>query len=185
MTATRLTILLPCITLLTGCMCSEHPLYIEGETVFREELVGEYEILLHDGAPSIWKVESIDDEAYRVSVPNGDKVETYLLHLVELDGQLYVDLVFQEEDSVETPARHAIARLRFEDGVPISTRVENQWLDSYLTEHPDELSVTWRDGSVMSITAETEDLQQFVIAHTDDGLFNDEIGSFSWDRHDP
>ncbi len=167
-----------CCAMLTGCVGSVHPLYTEGETVFREELVGEYAVQLQMGAPVVGTVVSIDDEAYRLTLLHGggEEDETYVIHLVELDADLYLDM-FRAE-----PPRHYIARLRFEDGDPITTEINQYWLKTYLGQHPDELSVTWRDGDVMRITAETEDLQQFIIAHADDGLFAQET---HWSRYDP
>jgi hypothetical protein len=191
MNLTRHTLMLAaiaCSALLTGCVGSVHPLYVEGETVFREELVGEFQTQIGMGAPTIWKVESIDDEAYRVTIPSGVKQEHWIMHVVELDGQLYLDLYPETvEETVEadaTPPRHFISRLRFEEGLPISAGIDHDWFDSYLADHPDELSVERRERKMPLITAETEELQQFIIAHADDGLFN-EVSELGWYRHEP
>lgn len=193
MTTTRFTSLLaaiPCITLLTGCVNSVHPLYIEGETVFREELVGEYEVIMHDGAtPTIWRVESIADEAYRVTLPSegGLEGDILIMYLVELEDQLYIDVsAVADEGETETALPHIIARLRVEEGVVVTTAIDNNWLTAYLAEHPEELAVTrTEDVPYPTISAETEELRRFIIAHAEEGLFDEEVSSWEWKRRDP
>jgi hypothetical protein len=193
MNFTRLTTTLAsvgCWAMLTGCVGSMHPLYLEGETVFREDLVGEFKTQLGMGAPTIWKVESIDDEAYRVTMPPGwVEPEIWIMHVVELDGQLYMDFypetVEEAAGTDATPPGHYIARLRFDEGLPISANIDDEWLDSYLADHPDELSVERMEGKMPLITSETEELQQFIITHADDGLFVNEVNELWWNRHEP
>lgn len=193
MTSAKLTTLvaaIPCFTMLAGCVGSEHPLYIEGETVFREELVGEYEVITHEGAsPTIWNVESIADEAYRVTLPSegGLEGDILIMHLVELEDQLYMDVAaVTDEGETETPPPHIIGRLRIEEDVTVTTHIDNNWLTAYLAEHPDELAVTQlEDRPYLTITAETEDLQRFIVAHAEEGLFNEEVGTWEWKRRGP
>lgn len=192
MRITRLRLLASIVSacLLTGCVNSVHPLYTEGETVFREELVGDYELQVNDEAsPTIWKVESIADEAYRVTLPSegGLEGDILIMHLVELDDQLYMDVYgLTDEGEIEPSSGHMIARVRLEEDVAVTTAINNNWLTAYLAEHPEELAVTQlEDRPYVTITAETEDLQRFIIAHAEEGLFEEEVGTFEWKRRDP
>lgn len=165
-----------CACLLAGCLPSLHPLYSEDATVFREELLGTWRFLYRDGAGVDLTFESIDDKAYRMTITGADEVDlVYLAHLVEVGDYMYLNfqLDFDERNLIHfnTLPSHQICRIRFDGDDLVTETHDEPWLTSYLTQHPDELDHTFIEiGKYerLVITADTEELQQFFIAHGND-----------------
>ncbi len=174
-----------CACLMAGCLPSLHPLYTEDVGVFREELLGRWRWLFADHQGMDMNIESIEGKAHRITVPQGDEEDlVYVAHLIELGGQLYLEcqLQFDEDDLVQFNVLplHQIMRIRFDNDRLITETHNEPWLEDYLSQHPDELDHLQINDRLL-ITAHTEQLQQFFIAHADDWTIGSEQ---SWNRRD-
>lgn len=180
-----------CTYLLAGCLPSLHPLYSEDAAVFREELLGTWSIqYTHGPGNSIdLKFESLDDEMYRLTVTAFGSELLYDAALVELGGHIFLDyrrtferkndeLNFLYQDLLPV---HMLVRIRFEDDCLVTEFLGETWLHNYLRRHPEELDHTIM-GDRLLLTADTEELQQFFVAHAEDWEIAEER---TWPRIDP
>lgn len=161
-----------CAAVLSGCLDSLHPLYHEEDTVFRQDFVGSWFSLFADQSAMYVKIEPIEERAYRITEFGGDAGDkAYQAHLIELGGYLFLDFQLQLEEG--SPIRfdvlplHQITRIRFEEDGIVAEELDKGWLREYLQQHPEALAHAMIEGSLL-ITADTDELQRFIIAHCDD-----------------
>ncbi len=180
-----------CACLLTGCLRSIHPLYTSDDIVFREELLGTWSIQYNHGPGNSidLKFESVDDEMYRMTVTALGSDLLYDAALVELGGHMFLDYrrTFERENPEanlhyrDMLPMHILVRIRFEDECLVTEFLDKTWLDNHLRHHPEALDHTFI-GDRLLLTADTEDLQQFFVAHAEDWEIAEER---KWPRVDP
>lgn len=165
-----------CAVPLTGCLETLHPLHSEDVAIFRQELVGSFCIVYQHNAAIYITFESIDDKFYRLTVSGAqEEDQVYSAHLVELGGHMYLDIQLQFDDDdfaalAGAVPVHQIMRIRFNGEHLVTEYHDLSWLRLLLIQHPDQLDHTFIGGPMgrMIITADTEELQQFIIARADD-----------------
>jgi hypothetical protein len=174
--------------LVAGCIPSLNSLHTKETSVFRPELVGQWEASDGDARLRFSSSQSHDD-AYKL-VHRGEVGDesAFLAHLTEIDGRLYIDVY---PLSPNQPANEELQdingwyRLHL---VPAHTffRVEQikpslklaalngQWVSDYLREHPDSLAHDRRDAErgegfrFPVLTATTAELRDFIAEHADE-----------------
>ena len=150
-----------------GCFRSLHPVYTPEQVVFDPALVGEWV-----AGPETWAVTKSGGGSYRVVQTDENGASgVFLGHLFKIDGYLFVDLV-----PVQTEFRssglhsgayqpiHLLARVVRTDPTPQFAPLEEEWLNEYLAQHPDDLRHE-RMKSDLVITASTREIQTFLLKH--------------------
>jgi hypothetical protein len=159
------------LTSLVGCIPSLNPVYTEKDLVFDRQALG---VWGQPGKSAKWEFTQRDATSYRLVYTDEEgKQGIFRAHLAKLDGTLFLNL-FPEPVASDASAFYQFHLM------PINTvylvkkteptlelmAIDFQWLDKYLAEHPQEITMATVNGGKL-ITAPTADLQKFVLAHQD------------------
>jgi|SRR5580765_2301603 len=163
--------------LLAACIPSINPFYTDKDVVFEKKLLGEWGEKADE--PQVWNFEEGKDKAYKLTVTEKEgKQGEFEAHLFKLKQDYFLDITASEigtnvADLIKASLvpGHLLFRIpQFEPELKLAA-VDFDWLDKYLKEHPKALA-HHRDDDRIFLTAETADLQSFVLKHLgEDELF--------------
>jgi len=163
-----------CSLALSGCTAvdSVHPLYRSDDGVVEPALEGTW--ISGDNDKTEIRIEMADNFEYNmvVSSPDSKIVEAYKIHLVRLEDQLFMDLVFKSQavcrTDVEVPlgavSHHVIAKFEITDddlaySAMDADSIEEQNMGEYFPL--DYVNA----GGAMLVTAPTESLRKYISIH--------------------
>ena len=162
-----------------ACIPSVNPFYTEKDVVFEPKLLGEWQEKEKADEPEVWKFEEGKDKAYKLTVTEKEgKQGEFEAHLFKLKQEYFLDIVASEIGTnvadlvkVSLIPGHLLLRVsQIDPGLKLAM-VDFDWLDKHLKEHPKALA-HHRDDDRIFLTAETADLQSFVLKHLgEDELF--------------
>jgi len=163
--------------LLTACIPSVNPFYAEKDVVFDPRLLGVWGN--PDDADKSWRFEVATNKTYRliVSEEKGKRGE-FAAHLFKLKGHTFLDVtptkVELREDQVEMIGAalipgHLVLRVRGIEPELKLDWVDWDWLKKHLEVNPRALKHRVTAAESIVLTAETRDLQRFVLKHLRDG----------------
>ena len=165
--------------LLAACIPSISPFYTDKDVVFEARLVGTWQEKDKSDEPQIWKFEEGKDKAYKLTITEKEgKQGEFEAHLFKLKQDYFLDIIATEigtnvADLVKASIipGHLLLRVsQLEPELKIAM-TDVDWLDKHLKEHPKALA-HHRDDDRIFLTAETADLQSFVLKHLgEDELF--------------
>lgn len=175
--------------LLSGCILrSLNPFYTEGDVVFDDILIGTW----IDQDSSIWEVKqhkiskgwfTKEDSlvnSYRICFTEDKERSIFEAHLFNLNGEKYIDFtplmdeLFKGEFySLHLMPAHSLAKLEISDDNHIQMRWFNEaWLVEMYKEHhlklPYKIIQTYENEQSYLLTAETEELQKFLLKYGQD-----------------
>lgn len=168
--------------LLTACIPSMNPYYTDKDVVSESRLRGEWEA--KDKADKqIWKFEEGKEgdsqKIYTLTVTEKDgKHGVFEAHLFKLKQEYFLDIQITDlgADVADLVAAslipgHLLLRVpQIEPELKLAP-FDFGWLEKYLKEHPKALAHRQEHDSIV-LTAETADLQSFVLKHlSEDELF--------------
>jgi len=165
--------------LLAACIPSINPFYTDKDVVFEPKLLGEWQEKEKADEPEIWKFEEGKDKAYKLTITEKEgKQGEFEAHLFKLNQEYFLDILASEigtnvADLVKASLipGHLLLRVSQIDPELKLAMVDFDWLDKHLKEHPKALA-HHRDDDRIFLTAETADLQSFVLKHLgEDELF--------------
>jgi hypothetical protein len=176
----RNAVLLGAVTLvLASCIPSVNPFYTDKDTVFDAKLLGEWQEKEKSDEPQAWKFEEGKDKAYKLTVTEKEgKQGEFEAHLFKLKQDYFLDIIATEIGTnvadlttASLIPGHLLLRIpQIEPELKLAM-VDFDWLDKFLKEHPKALA-HHRDNDRIFLTAETADLQSFVLKHLgEDELF--------------
>jgi hypothetical protein len=147
--------------------------------VFEKKLLGEWQEKDNADGPQIWNFEDGKDKAYKLTVTEKEgKHGEFEAHLFKLKQDYFLDIIASEIGTnvadltkASLVPGHLLFRIsQFEPELKLAM-TDVDWLDKYLKEHPKALA-HHRDDDRIFLTAETADLQSFVMKHLgEDELF--------------
>jgi hypothetical protein len=153
----------------SGCLPSLYPLYTDDTLVFYEELVGKW---TNDG-DEIWQFTKAGQKEYHLRVIDGDKEARFEAHLVKLGDMTYLDIFPGQNDEVfenvpDLYKFHIIAAHTFMK-VELGPDLQLGWvyLGELLQDDPNVLDHK-EVGDKLILTAQTKQLQEFIIEHPND-----------------
>ncbi len=158
---------------LTGCVVtSVYPFYSEKDVAFEPALVGNWKKA--DQPDEHWKFERAGGNGYRITSESGDKTNVFQGHVFKLQGQTFLDLTttgWKEDIQPEPVPSHFLARIvQLTPTVKLSAMTYD-WLKALLAKEPKALrhivieTGEKPDDRRLVLTADTADLQQFVVRH--------------------
>jgi hypothetical protein len=164
--------------LLSACIPSVNPFYTERDVTFDPRLVGTWSE--SSGNEEYWRFEDGGDGKYKFTVAeNKKKHGEFEARLFKLKDNLFLDItpsqVELREDQAEMTAMalipgHLLIRVRQVEPTLKADFFDWDWLGEYLKENPKALAHRGggqKEGIVL--TAETRELQRFVLRHLKDG----------------
>ena len=152
--------------LLAGCFppSSLHPIYTEKDLIFEPGLLGTWS---PDNSSETWSFSAHDPTSYRLVVKDDEGAEgIFMVHLVEIDGKRFLDLLPEDLDDAMTDFFLPLHMFLFVEQIePLRTRsMEHDWLSEYTEENPETIQHAKIDDRIV-LTAPTEELQEFVLRH--------------------
>ena len=166
------------LLLLSGCIVrSLHPLYTDENVIFDARLIGQW---TEEDSKEIWEFSQQGEQRYKCVVYEEDGEQSILVaRLLEIKGKMFLDFFPTELDRQEgvfyqlhiLPV-HSFAYVKqIEPTLQISFP-SSDWLQELLEKNPDAIrhEVLGKDDIILS--ASTEALQTFWLAHLDtEGAF--------------
>ena len=171
------------LLLLSGCIVrSLHPLYTDENVIFDARLIGQW---TEEDSKEIWEFSQQGEQRYKCVVYEEDGEQSILVaRLLEIKGKMFLDFFPTESDRQEgvfyqlhvLPV-HSFAYVKqIEPTLQISFP-SSDWLQELLEKNPDAIrhEVLGKDDIILS--ASTEALQTFWLAHLDTEDAFDELSN--------
>jgi hypothetical protein len=163
------------LLLLTGCIVtSVYPFYTAKDVVFDQALLGDWIDAVKTNEPNQFvRVERLGEKGYLVTAFTDSETNSTEAYLFRLKQQLFLD-VFPTNRSLDYLPVHQVSRVagltpKFE-----STDLNYDWLTKLLEQKPDaigHLVLPEKPGDTQGgrvvLTAETQELQRFILKHLD------------------
>ena len=176
-------IILLCAVVVAGCVPSWNPFYTEKDLVFDLALVGTWSPSnAKEGSKETWTFTKESDTRYRLQQTDEEgRTADFDARLVKLKERRFLDLYLTrvEGDDVKlnawasfslVPAHLLLKVEQIQPALKIAA-MNPDWMQKFLKQHPDAIAhrVVMEDNIVL--TANTSELQKFVLAHADDADF--------------
>jgi hypothetical protein len=163
--------------LLCSCIPSVNPFYTDQDVVFDARLLGEWQEKDKSDNPDVWKFESATNRTYKLTVTEKEgKQGRFNAHLFHLKQECFLDLIPADCDYATNQADlvaasmypgHLLVRLQqFEPELQFAF-FDFDWLQKHLEKNPKALA-HHKEGDRIVLTADTRDLQKFVLKHLDE-----------------
>ncbi len=163
--------------LLAGCVPSINSFYAEKDLIFAPSLVGEW-TAKNDSDQSQWRFEKLEDKAYKLTVTEAKtKTGEFTAHLFKLGKETFLDIVpskcTYDPDQADLVSfamfpGHLLLRVsQIEPELKVAA-FDFDWLTGYLEDHPKAIA-HHKEADAIILTAETADLQHFVLEHLGEG----------------
>ena len=180
----RLILLIVSFSLLSGCespVRSLHPFYLDENLIQNSRIEGGWA----GEAPSeVWEFSRTDKNGYKCVIRDSDgKSATLAVHLMEIQGRMFLDFFPEEPDSalslydaIHLLPVHTFASLNQMESTLELRFPSQEWLMKLLRKNPDALRHEALEGSDFVLTASTGELQRFWLAHLNtEGAFMEPI----------
>jgi|ERR1051325_827037 hypothetical protein len=170
--------LLATAALLGACIPSLNPFYTQKDVAFESQLLGTWQEKEKRDEPQVWKFEEDKDKAYKLTVTEKEgKQGEFEAHLFKLKQEYFLDIVATEigtnvADLITASMipGHLLFRVpQIEPELKLAG-TDYDWLEKYLKEHPKALAHHLENDRI-TLTAETADLQSFILKHLGEGEF--------------
>jgi hypothetical protein len=162
---------------LSGCyVLSVAPFYTEKDLAYDPALLGTWRD--SKATNMVWAFEKEDTNAYKLLIKENDKPSLTRARLFKLEGHLFLDMMTPKVDGLDNDGKemfpppipaHTLARVTFNAPEFRVALMNFEWFETYLTNHPAELRhYLWKDAGDKPfpiVTAETPELQKFVLQH--------------------
>lgn len=176
--------LLAIAALVAACVPSVNPFYTDKDVVTDPHLPGVWQEAGKKDHPSVWKFENSATNAYTLTVTEeGDKTGVFTAHLFKLSAEHFLDLIPAKCDFATNQAElvatavipgHLLVRVSFNESSLGLALCNRDWLEKYLEKNPQALAHRSGKNEDLVLTAETRELQKFVLQHLGkDELFGD------------
>lgn len=163
--------------LLSACIPSVNPFYTNKDVRFEDRLLGVWRGTNSSEGPQTWTFEKSGENAYALTiVEKENKAGKFSAHLFQLDNQFYMDLTAVECNFATNQADlvglsvfpgHLLVRVpQLEPELKLAF-FDFDWLQKYLKANPKALA-SHVEGDRILLTAQTRDLQRFVLKHADE-----------------
>ena len=159
--------------LLAACIPSVNPFYQEKDVVFDPHLVGEWQDKESTNNPEIWLFEQSTNKAFDLTVTEEGKTGKFRATLFKLKQEQFLDLIPIECNYAPDQAAlvaasmspgHLLMRVgQIEPELRIAS-CDYDWLGKYLQTNSGAIAHHTENDS-MIFTADTKDLQKFVLKH--------------------
>ncbi len=179
------------ILMLPGCLVkSLHPFYTEKDVIFKKELTGTWT----DADSSVWNIQrhkqstgllnpAKPGKSYDITFSDQKGSATFLAHLFQLDGQLYLDFspseVFCGNDlaGFHMVGTHSLAKVELAGGKITIRWYNEEWLAGLFNKNririnhervPYDPDIDDPSSHQIILTASTAELQKFIVKYGND-----------------
>ena len=173
-------LILPLLSLavvLTGCLVtSVYPFYTQKDLAFEPGLVGDW--TNSKASCEHWKFEPAGENAYQLTYTSDGKTSVMAARLFKLGSQAFLDLFTNEtKDDSQPPPIPSHFLMRADQLAPTVklAPLNYDWLKEFLAKDPKALrhhlipDNDKKEDSRLVLTADTAELQQFILKHLKTG----------------
>jgi hypothetical protein len=161
------------LTLLAGCIVlSVYPFYTPKDLIFDPGLAGRW--VKTSSTNEFWQFSDAGGKTYLVTTTDAQSTNGLEAHLFQLKQYQFLDLLTTNRDQFQMPV-HLIAKAARNDASVSLHFLDYGWLAGLLETNPAvlrHLVVPEKPGdtndSMLFLTAETKDLQKFLLKHAED-----------------
>ena len=159
--------------LLAACIPSVNPFYEEKDVVVDSHLAGEWQDKDNTNNPEIWKFEQSTNNGFNLTVRQEGKTGKFNAHLFHLKQERFLDLIPTDCNYASNQADlvsfsmfpgHLLLRVAQTDPELQLAACDYDWLEKYLEKNPKALGHHLESERIV-LTADTRDLQKFVMKH--------------------
>jgi hypothetical protein len=160
---------------LVGCITpSVYPFYTDKDVVSDEKLIGTWG--KNDASKETWTFVKDGDKAYTLAIIESSGTNMISAHLFKLDDHLFMDFLVFKDDATEIPP-HWLMKV---DQIRPTLKLEGmnaEWVQDYLDKNPGALrhilapNKSGDTNQHVVLTADTKDLQKFVLKHMNEPKF--------------
>ena len=168
---------------LAGCVPSINPFYAEKDLVFDPALVGTWRPLeAKEGSKETWAFTSVGDKLYQLAHTDEEgRKAVFDARLFKLKDHRFLDLYLTKVEgdqlkvndwaSISLVPAHLLLKVeQIEPALKLAV-MNPDWIQTHLKQHPNAIAHrVVSDGNIV-LSANTEELQKFVLAHLDDKEF--------------
>jgi hypothetical protein len=159
--------------LLAACIPSVNPFYGEKDVVFDPHLVGEWQEKGKTNEPEVWKFEQSTNNDYKLTVTEEGKTGEFSARLFNLKGERFLDVIptdckFDDKQAYLVAYSmfpgHLLMRVgQIEPELKLAVS-DYDWLEKFLQKNPKAVGHHLESERII-LTADTPDLQKFVLKH--------------------
>jgi len=165
------------LSLLAGCVVlSVYPFYTPRDLIFDPALTGRW--LETNSTNRFWRFDGVDGKFYLLTTTDDQSTNMFEANLFQLKQYRFLDLLTTNRDELtrfEMPV-HLICKVANDDTNLSLHFLDYGWLVGLLTNNPTALRHivvpeqpgTTTNGNMLYLTAETKDLQKFLLKHVED-----------------
>lgn len=174
-----------------ACIPSVNPFYIGKDVVFDARLLGEWQEKGKADNPEVWKFKKSGDKSYNLTVTEKGKEGRFDARLFKLKDECFLDLIPTDCNYAINQANlvafsmfpgHLLVRVsQLEPELKLAF-FDFGWVQKFLEKNPKALAhhlegqEAGKEGGRIILTAETRDLQKFVLKHLGEGELFDKPG---------
>jgi len=159
--------------LLAACIPSVNPFYQDKDVVFDPHLLGEWQDKETTDKPEVWAFEQSTNKGYELTVTEQGKTGKFSAHLFKLKDAQFLDLIPTDCEYATNQAElvafsmfpgHLLMRVAQIEPELKMAGCDYDWLGKYLETNSAAIG-HHTESERMVLTAETADLQKFLLNH--------------------
>jgi hypothetical protein len=160
------------VAIFVGCVPSWNPLFTDKDLIFEPKLVGTWK----GDDDETWKFEKDDEKSYKLSYSDKQGKATFVAFLLKIKDRQFLN-IYLVDDSEQELKLNALATMTLvpvhlflrvdEIGESLKMAACNpEWLDKQLEANPKAVAHLRQPNRIL-FTAETKELQAFVLKHVE------------------
>jgi hypothetical protein len=162
---------------LVGCVVtSVYPYYTAKDVVSDPALIGTWaEAGETNAVEKNWQFAAGPDQAYQLTVRDTAETTGFTARLFSLQGRRYLDVLPAKREDDFIPPHYLLAVSRLDGAALEMSLLSYDWLTKLVTTNPAALRHVWvdrdaqqPDGGKLVLTADTAELQRFILQYRDD-----------------
>lgn len=168
---------------LAGCVPSWNPFYTEKDVVFDPAFVGVWRpVAARESSKELWSFTKGGDKVFQLQQTDEEgRKASFEARLFKLKDQRFLDLYLTKVESDDLQANawasislvpaHLLLKVEQSEPALKLAAMNPDWMQKFLKKNPDAIAHrVVSDGNIV-LSANTEELQKFVLAHIDDKEF--------------
>ena len=163
------------LVLLAGCVVNSiYPFYTARDLTFDPALVGTWGDAKNTNAEDkeAWVFEKITDQTYKMTIRDDSETNEFDTHLFTLGGEKFLDSLPRLRMAYQTP-EHLLLRVKSITPTLELQLLNYEWLGKLVEQNPKAIrhiivpkeTDTSNEGGVLTLTADTAELQKFLLKH--------------------
>lgn len=162
------------LAMVAGCITlSVYPFYNQKDLTFDSGMVGRW--FKTSQTNELWQFTDVDGKYYRLTTTSDQDTNILDAHLFQLQQYKFLDLLTTNREMFQLPL-HSISKVTRNDDTVTLQFLDYDWLVNLLQTNTAAIghlvvpqgSDSGNDGNMVYLTADTRELQKFLLKHAED-----------------